>query len=272
MMNENSKSAAKELFVGVLVTVLGGVILAWLIGEGVFQRSSSPEDNVVITLTNEHCQAMDFYVDDRLAAARVEPGATVEFNVTPGGHSTYTCLADTGSCGETRQVNWPRAATWEIAAGANCLTAVTVENRNCAAIDVWVDGELTVAAVQPGAAQTFQAPLGEHSVYYCNAGTQDCAPPSPITWTGPALLPIEPAAGCAVTVTVSNRHCRAISVRVDGQDALSRLGSGNTAQFQVAPGDHEVQICYLEPRICGEAGKVNWSQDAQFEIPRGQDC
>jgi len=82
---------------------------------------SSPDCKIDITLTNNFCKAQDFYVDDTLVVQALDPNATITFQVKPGQHSAYACLAGTtDTCGETSQLDWTESGTHSIDTSPSC--------------------------------------------------------------------------------------------------------------------------------------------------------
>ena len=78
----------------------------------------NPSCLITITLTNNHCEPQEFYVDGQLVASPA-PGATTTFQIAPGAHSARACAAGTTSCTEA-QVDWPTSTTYILFRGSNC--------------------------------------------------------------------------------------------------------------------------------------------------------
>ena len=81
---------------------------------------SSPDCTIDITLTNHFCKPQDFYMDDALVVAALDPDATKTFQIKPGQHSSYGCLAGTDTCGEAIQRDWTESTTHSIDTSPSC--------------------------------------------------------------------------------------------------------------------------------------------------------
>ena len=154
---------------GLIVTIVGGIVVAMLVGEGRF----APSPSIDITLTNHHCEALDYYVDGQLTVSALAPGATAVFQTTRGQHSIQLCIPGTDNCTEGSQ-SWRRSTTDSITRGTTCLIEITLTNDHCKALDYYVDERLVVSVLGAGSTATFETTPGEHSIRLCIPGTGNC--------------------------------------------------------------------------------------------------
>lgn len=79
-----------------------------------------PSCLVTITLTNNHCQSLDYYVDDAMMVSSIAADATFQFSIVPGLHRVYACDPGTGNCGSSVELSWGTSTTAEIRKGPAC--------------------------------------------------------------------------------------------------------------------------------------------------------
>lgn len=73
-----------------------------------------------ITLTNNHCQPVDYYVDNTLMVSSIAAYANAQFTVVPGTHQVYVCDPGTSICGGTVELTWNTSTTAGILKGPDC--------------------------------------------------------------------------------------------------------------------------------------------------------
>ena len=73
-----------------------------------------------ITLTNNHCQPVDYYVDNTLMVSSIAAYASAQFSVVPGSHQVYVCDPGTSICGGTVELTWNTSTTAGILKGPDC--------------------------------------------------------------------------------------------------------------------------------------------------------
>jgi hypothetical protein len=174
MTPQPSKSLFSEILVGILVTIVGGVLLAWYLGEG-HRFQSNQSDIVSVKLTSHYCNSQDFLVDGERVATSIEPNTTVVFKTTSGEHWIYYCSPTTNDCGESTLVNWDKATSYTIEVDSRCPIAITVTNMDCSASDYYVGGNLVASNIPPnGGMASFEIRPGEYEVFATDAGV----PPS----------------------------------------------------------------------------------------------
>jgi hypothetical protein len=74
------------------------------------QNATQAPDVITITLTNNNCDAHDYYVDG-VFVLTIAAGATSEFQTTAGDHSLYVCHIGTSDCGDPVNVTWNESRT-----------------------------------------------------------------------------------------------------------------------------------------------------------------
>lgn len=84
--------------------------------------SASTSSGITITLVNEHCAAVDYYVNDQRVVADLPAGYQTTFIVPPGSFATKACLADTSNCGSIVTRNWSADDVATVGAGDGCAT------------------------------------------------------------------------------------------------------------------------------------------------------
>ena len=154
---------------------------------------------------------------------------------------------------------------------APVLITVTLTNDNCEKMDYRVDGALVVSAIDGGATTIFQVAPGRHSVQACQAGTTECGEAINVNWTTAATAFIA-RGSCPITITLSNEHCGAEDLYVDGELVVISLAAGAKTTFQVTPGLHAVQACPVGTADCGETVTMDWKNPTRFSIEREPDC
>lgn len=74
---------------------------------------------VSITLSNENCFPLDFYVDgQKVASIAAESEAT--FSIAEGRHTTRACTRGTRTCGDSSTVDWPSSTIHRITRWTGC--------------------------------------------------------------------------------------------------------------------------------------------------------
>lgn len=137
-------------------------------------------ETITITLTNNNCSDEDYYVDG-VNVLTISAESTSEFQTTVGEHEVYVCRPGTLDCGSSVTKNWLGSTTASINRGDHCdtstqapgLITITLTNNNCDAQDYYVDG-VNVITVEAGSTVEFQTTAGQHEVYVCFPGTQNC--------------------------------------------------------------------------------------------------
>jgi hypothetical protein len=155
----------------------------------------SPIPPITVTVTNEHCENTDYYVDGKRVVSALGEGATTSFQAAPGNHAVHVCRAGTQECADDTPANWTSSVVTVIQRGV-CPLTVTITNRHCKNEDVYVDDDLVGIALGQGAQVVFRSTAGEHTIQACPAGTQDCGEPSKITWTRSITLTIDAGPDC----------------------------------------------------------------------------
>jgi hypothetical protein len=151
---------------------------------------------VTITLTNNNCEAQDYYIDGSKVLSALPPGETGTFQVSPKLHSTYACNPGTGACANPEQTDFTTRRTNAIGRADSCPVTITLTNNNCEAQDYYVDGNKVLSAIPPGAIETFQVSPKLHSTYACKPGTNSCATPEQTDWTSIRTRTIGRASYC----------------------------------------------------------------------------
>jgi len=83
---------------------------------------ASNPGQIKVDLTNNHCQAQDFYLDGKLLST-IKPGVTISFSTSEGEHSFQVCDPGTSSCGELISEYWSISRQLSISRGASCDAA-----------------------------------------------------------------------------------------------------------------------------------------------------
>ncbi len=182
MSEQPSSKILTEIFVGLLVTIIGGIIVAWYIREGE-RFQSSQMDSVSIALTSHYCAPQDFYVDGEKVISSIYPDATVAFKTSKGDHWVYPCSPMTNVCGDTVLINWNKATSYTIEVDDRCPITITLSNEHCVAQDYYVDGNLVVSAIAPNSTANFETNSGKHETATCVPGTNTCADKLVVEWT-----------------------------------------------------------------------------------------
>jgi hypothetical protein len=124
--------------------------------------------------------------------------------------------------------------------GAQSPLAMALKNYNCEPADYYVDGERVCSGLPAGGTAAFKTTTGEHWIYHCLAGTNDCSAASQVTWSVPGPLVIEADAKCTVAVRVENNDCTPTEYYVDDALMIPAVGAGQTGSFQVLRGVHRL--------------------------------
>lgn len=74
---------------------------------------------------------------------------------------------------------------------------ITLTNQNCHPNDFYVDDQLIISSIQPGADVVFSTTTGNHVVFACAVGTNICAEKTSVFWSSSTTtFFLEPAADC----------------------------------------------------------------------------
>jgi hypothetical protein len=257
-----------EHLVGLLITIAGGIIVAWYIGEG--ERFHSIP--LTITVTSESCAARDFYVDGEKVITSINPGTTRAFKTAKGEHVIYSCLPMTDTCGEAMPVNWGRSTSYSIAKDAQCPIQIELTNEGCTPQDYYVDGRLVAPAIAPNSTVSFEILAGSHEAYVCAAGTNTCGDTFTFSWMTSTSHKITQGTSCPITVSLTNHHCGAMDFYVDESLTAAALPANSTMDFEITPGAHETYVCLPGTNTCGPKLSVNWLVSTTHSINRGSQC
>jgi hypothetical protein len=227
---------------------------------------------ITITLTNDNCNAQDYYVDGNLIVSSIEPNAKVPFNVIPGEHQVLSCSSNTNFCGDTVQVNWTASTTAAIKPASNCPIAITLTNYNCMAQDYYIDGNLMVSSIKPNAKVIINVIPGDHQVYSCNPGTSTCGDAVQANWTTSTTAAIGLASDCPIAITLTNYNCMTQDYYVDSSLTVSSIEPNAKVLFNVIPGEHQVYSCNPGTSTCGNAVQVNWITSTTAGIGPASSC
>ena len=161
----------------------------------VAQAEATPK-LITLTLTNSHCNILDYYVDGNLMVSSIVPTAKVQFNVIPGEHQVLICNANTHICGDPFMVNWTKSTTTFIPSAVGCPITITLTNSNCNPLNFYVDGSLMVSSIAPKAEVRFNVIPGEHQVFVCHPNTNDCGEPVLVNWASSTAAFIGTSTNC----------------------------------------------------------------------------
>lgn len=75
-----------------------------------------------------------------------------------------------------------------------------------------------------------------------------------------------------ITITLVNRHCKAIDYYVNEQLAVSSLPTGMQSSFTTAPGQKQVKACETKTSSCGKPVSVNWTSSTAAGVDPGSSC
>jgi hypothetical protein len=121
-----SDSDRADVETRVMGTALVVSAIACLANPDACKQSSRPSGAtaappVTITLVNQHCMAVDYYVDNRLVVSGLPSGYQKAFSTTAGQKTVQVCNAGTqNACTPAFAQNWPSSATRTILPGDSC--------------------------------------------------------------------------------------------------------------------------------------------------------
>jgi hypothetical protein len=189
----------------ILASIIGTFFVVFGVSQGIISQSppqptetsagAASQSQINIALTNNHCDAQDFYVDGRLVTS-IGANESVVFPANSGQHWVYTCEVSTKKCTQPNQINWTSSTAHLIARGANCPIEITLRNNNCEPQDFYVDNKLMVRSIVPGDTSAFNIIPGNHSAYTCVVNTNTCSKPQDFTWRTRAEHVIGKDANC----------------------------------------------------------------------------
>lgn len=125
MTQADSDTADVVTGIGLGVIVIGGLVCLFspdTCKDKSSAQASNTSNKVTVTLVNEHCAAVDYYVNDQLAVSSLPGGYQTSFSVSPGNYETKACLADSSNCGSTVTRDWSADDVATIRAGEGCAT------------------------------------------------------------------------------------------------------------------------------------------------------
>lgn len=259
-----------ELLVGLLATIIGGIIVAWYIGEGE-KFQSNP---IIIRLTSNHCSPQDFYVDGEKVVASINPGSTLAFKTTKGNHLVYSCSPTTNICGEAISISWKTSSSYLIEEDSQCPITITLTNENCSSADFYVDGIVVVPGIAENSTVNFAVFPGTHDVKACRAGNPNsCGITHAVNWTQSTSHAIFRNPSCPITITLTNKNCVSQDFYVDGIVIVREIAANSTVNFAVLSGTHDVKACGVgNPDNCGTTLTINWTQSTSHAISRSPSC
>lgn len=162
----------------IIVAIIGGLlaIIGIIIQPIVAEYIKNKSDLISISLTNEHCYPIDYYVDGIRKASSVSEGETVSFKVKPGKHRCQACVTGTNECNfEEKAVEWNESTPMYIDPGLACpMIEIYLTNNHYHPIDCYVNGIRKAESVPKGKRVTFKIKPGNHWWKICETGTSKC--------------------------------------------------------------------------------------------------
>ena len=183
MKEQTSSKIIAELLVSLVVTIIGGIFVAWYIKEG--ERFQSNQSQfIAVALTNHNCSSIDFYVDGEKVISSIEPNSTFVFKTTKGDHWINACSPATNACEDATLISWNKPASYTVERSAKCPITITISNESCLIADYYVDGNLVASAIAPNSTANFNITPGTHETLACLSGTTDnCGDKLTLAWT-----------------------------------------------------------------------------------------
>lgn len=84
--------------------------------------STSNSKQISVDLTNENCEAQDFYLDGNLIST-IKPGSTITFTTVEGTHTVQVCAPRTSNCGDLISEYWSISRPLSISRSSSCDNA-----------------------------------------------------------------------------------------------------------------------------------------------------
>lgn len=274
-MQNSPSNHLKEILVGLFITVVGGILVAWIIREGDLFSTNNTLELIAIPVTNNDCSSHAIYVDGVLMINAISPSKTVVISTTPGEHLIQECQnSDDESCESPTRVVWENRSEYVINLSPNCPITITLTNNACKVGDFYVDGTLVVTTLAPGNSIKFTISPGTHLIKNCIAGTDNCSDTSEIEWLASSDFTIVPSSSpCSVIITLTNNACEVGDFYVDGTLVVTTLAPGNSTKFTVSPGTHLIKNCIAGTDNCSDTSELEWLASSDFTIvPPSSPC
>lgn len=196
-------TTTRDILNGLLITIVGGVIVAWIIREGELFQSKEAEQ-VAISIVNNDCFSNNLMVDGETVALSIPPKGATFIKVRSGEHWVQSCSTNNPSnCQPLSKLEWANTEEYSIPKSRSCPITITLTNNDCKSSDFYVDGNVAVSNIGEAESKGFEVVPGTHMLKACLAGTDNCGNEHELDWQTSTEHFIKRSSSCTITPAVA---------------------------------------------------------------------